>query len=1498
MFIHTHTHLKRAHVKKQKSKFGIDFILSFLLILQLFILNFAFLTSPVYAASSPWTQTDWSGGSGQTSWSDSTKFDSSSNVTTSTAGQITLQATSSWYNSSWAYRRKITFNNSTQAENLTNFPVLVKLDSTRINYSGTQDSGQDIRFTDSDGTTLLSYEIEKWDETGNSFVWVKVPQIDASSSTDYIYMYYGNSSAADAQAATSVWDSNYVMVQHLNETSGTTANDSTSNNNDGTKVSATEPNPTTSGQIDGAQDFDGSDDYLNIASSTNLGFTTVYTLSTWVYLDAVRNYNVIFCRCSGSSDDIELYSANAGQSITVVHNRGNGGTFNYSTNDSGINSTGGWGAITTTSWVHLVVTYSSGTWRVYKNGGLAGSSSGNVDPLNLSGGKWQIGATENTGTFTTTNEWDGKMDEVQISNAVRSAAWIAASYKSETDAFNTFASEEPQVQTSGTLTSSIFDTEYTAGAAWGTLTYNATTPSNTSVSVKARTSNSSSMTGATAFSSCTAITSGLDISSNSCVTDSHRYIQYQLSLANTDSVSTPTFQDISTTFAAYDADAPSISLTALSPDPNSDNTPTLSGTATESIGTVSNVQFQMDSTSGSWTACSATDGSFSSTSEAFSCTSSSLSDGSHTMYVRATDSNGNTTSSSYASDAFTIDATAPTISVTALTDPNTDSTPTVSGTATDATTALTTIQFQVDSTSGSWSSCSADDGSVDETSETFTCTSSSLSDGSHTIYIRGTDSATNTTSSSSYGSDSFTIDTTAPTLSLTAISPDPGTDTTPTLSGSVTDATGTISTVSFQMDATSGSWTSCTASDGSFNSASESFTCAVTSAQSDGNHTIYVRSTDNAGNTSSNASDTFTIDTTSPVSIDSDSPADGSYIKLDRPTYRWKTTTDATSTLTKYKLVIDNGETGDFTIDNIAVTGSSDYNTTTYTIHYENFSDSDSSNNYIGVVTKSSSDWGSSSNDGKLKEGKRSWTVTAYDNAGNTVSSTKNFYVDLTNPTLSSVVISSFDILGDGEGYNVVSNTKPKVTGNLSDTLLPYRIIFSFYKQNFLLGIETSRTLFTEETYTPTNTSSAKSIDFSISASQSLDYGKYHVTIVGYDKALNKSTEVALKLWILTEDKAKLVITKNKSEEEKKSLLEELRKKSKVSLPELEKKAKLRRVREAGEWEKFIAKLSSGRDNLAKGGNSLVTFIVKGITDTTKNTFSILSQTLSQTGQTLVAVTVQLAENSNKTAQEIGKSVNTNISNLANNINNNVTKELPDAIQDGLNTYSKFNKDITLFKKNVGDEVRERISETQEETRKDFAEFAKSIEQTKDGIGNLAKQTSHTLTKLNTHLENTGNTVEKEIAKTHKQTSKTLSNIGTRLSQGSNATLRSILKPAEDSKNFAERVVKSTKIAVATFHSYMFDPSPTKIENVELVEIGKDYAIISWKTNHYTRNNKVNYGQTLTYGQSAWGEDGEKNHQVKITGLKAGKKYYFEVMSQNKNYAYDAYYSFETLKKK
>jgi hypothetical protein len=95
-------------------------------------------------------------------------------MATSTSGPWS-DVNANWWNSSWLNRKVISFDNTASSSNLTDFPVLIALDSTKIDYSKTQNSGQDIRFVDGDGTAL-SYEIEKWDESGTSLVWVKVPK--------------------------------------------------------------------------------------------------------------------------------------------------------------------------------------------------------------------------------------------------------------------------------------------------------------------------------------------------------------------------------------------------------------------------------------------------------------------------------------------------------------------------------------------------------------------------------------------------------------------------------------------------------------------------------------------------------------------------------------------------------------------------------------------------------------------------------------------------------------------------------------------------------------------------------------------------------------------------------------------------------------------------------------------------------------------------------------------------------------------------------------------------------------------------------------------------------------------------------------------------------------------------------------------------------------------------------------------------------------------------
>lgn len=510
----------------------------------------------LFAASSPWTQTDWSGGetTGLVTGTVTTYAYESDIDTTTSSGQFSLDETTGWSNdySNWQYRKKVTFDNTdsnlgTTSENLVDFPVLIKLESgSDIDYSKTKDSGEDIRFTDSDGT-VLSYEIEDWNESGDSFVWVKVPQINIDSDTDFIYMYYGNTSASDGQNASGVWNSDFLGVWHMNETSGTSY-DSTSNSIDLTPRNSVTQSET--GIIDGGDDFTGNGDALH-NTSVNFSLNSTLSLEGWFKRSGSG---------AGSGRILEFSSAgDAASHALAVDSDGSLRAWMEcstgrvaSTDDSTQYGTG--------NWYHYVYTYNGSIGRLYVNGSqtkTANGSCSNLDDI----GDVIIGAiSDQSGQYSLPqHEFDGDLDEHRASTAVFSPAWIAASYKVGTDSYNTFSAEESHYPSTGTITSNTLDAGFQSD--WGDLTYSVSGSGTTTV--KVRTDSSSDMSGATAWESCTGISSGTDLTSTSCVSDMDQYIEYQVTL-EPDGGSTPVFEDISIEFSASDIIVPPTNATNLS----------------------------------------------------------------------------------------------------------------------------------------------------------------------------------------------------------------------------------------------------------------------------------------------------------------------------------------------------------------------------------------------------------------------------------------------------------------------------------------------------------------------------------------------------------------------------------------------------------------------------------------------------------------------------------------------------------------------------------------------------------------------------------------------------------------------------------------------------------------------------------------------------------------------------------------------------------------------
>lgn len=186
-----------------------------------------------------------------------------------------------WLND-WNKRQPITIDSTKIDADLTDFPVKVIIPAGNPIFTNSKSDGSDIRFTDSDGTTLLPFEREVHDNAQEIAVYhVKIPLVSSTSDTTF-YIYYDNSNATDASNPSAVWDSNYAMVHHMTPT----LEDSTANNRDGMNYGST------SGLLNDGyyRIFDGIDDYIDVGNWT-LG--DIFTIEAYIQPE-LKDYGDIF----------------------------------------------------------------------------------------------------------------------------------------------------------------------------------------------------------------------------------------------------------------------------------------------------------------------------------------------------------------------------------------------------------------------------------------------------------------------------------------------------------------------------------------------------------------------------------------------------------------------------------------------------------------------------------------------------------------------------------------------------------------------------------------------------------------------------------------------------------------------------------------------------------------------------------------------------------------------------------------------------------------------------------------------------------------------------------------------------------------------------------------------------------------------------------------------------------------------------------------------------
>jgi len=203
------------------------------------------------------------------------------------------------------FQRDITIDHNKIDEDLTDFPILVKLDSNNFDFSKCRADGFDIRFFDATGNSL-SYERERHDEPNEKAeYWVKVPEILSSENT-VITMEYGNSSASDGEDAANVWnDGKFTSLWHLNEESDGTAGEYedavSSNAGQGTGALATRIDE----QLGLAQEFEGNAT-ISVPDDASLGIENQITLSGWVKAQTITNVTLSESNNSDWNDNHSL----------------------------------------------------------------------------------------------------------------------------------------------------------------------------------------------------------------------------------------------------------------------------------------------------------------------------------------------------------------------------------------------------------------------------------------------------------------------------------------------------------------------------------------------------------------------------------------------------------------------------------------------------------------------------------------------------------------------------------------------------------------------------------------------------------------------------------------------------------------------------------------------------------------------------------------------------------------------------------------------------------------------------------------------------------------------------------------------------------------------------------------------------------------------------------------------------------------------------------------
>ncbi len=343
----------------------------------------------------------------------------------------------------WAKRVKITIDQTDIDAALSDFPFLVYIstssgrngDDVSFVFDELQNDANRKKIAVTLGEDTECYvEIEKWDDANEeAWLWVKVPSVSSGADTE-LYLYYDSDHAdndtyvanTNSVVAQSVWDSDFKLVCHMRDDPDTShVRDSTSNNNDGTKLAAGQPAVTTSGQIADAQDFDGDDDVINCGRDASLNnINAAITIEALVKPHTGYTPDDVSGICNKWNGRLQIW-INPPTGVATLRLR-------IGAADKDVS----FGVVPENDWSYLAGTYITGSQIAYLDGSLVNETAPTGDIDDHSASNLEIGR------YSGGRNHDGLIDEFRVSNTNRNAAWIKATKESLWDDLLAFGSEE------------------------------------------------------------------------------------------------------------------------------------------------------------------------------------------------------------------------------------------------------------------------------------------------------------------------------------------------------------------------------------------------------------------------------------------------------------------------------------------------------------------------------------------------------------------------------------------------------------------------------------------------------------------------------------------------------------------------------------------------------------------------------------------------------------------------------------------------------------------------------------------------------------------------------------------------------------------------------------------------------------------------------------------------------------------------------------------------